>query len=125
MTSTRLCGTLAFLLAATALAARGQEDFQWQKVRPEAERMSSRKLAEATEALSRRGTKTFLVIRNDKIVHEWYAPDFDPQQKHYTASLAKALVGSVSLMLALNDGRLGVDDPACDYIPQWKEHPQK
>jgi CubicO group peptidase (beta-lactamase class C family) len=83
------------------------------------------KLAEATEALSRRGTKTFLVIRNDKIVHEWYAPDFDPQQKHYTASLAKALVGSVSLMLALNDGRLGVDDPACDYIPQWKEHPQK
>ncbi len=87
--------------------------------------MSSHKLDEATQVLSRKGTKTFLVIRNDKIVHEWYAPDFDSKRKHYTASMAKALVGGVSLMLALNDGRLGADDPACNYIAQWKEHPEK
>jgi CubicO group peptidase (beta-lactamase class C family) len=87
--------------------------------------MSSQKLAAARNVLSKKGTKTFLVIRNDKIVYEWYAPDFGPEKKHYTASLAKALVGGVSLMLALNDGRLSADDPACKYIPEWKGHPQK
>ncbi|MDY0354824.1 MAG: serine hydrolase [Sedimentisphaerales bacterium] len=122
---TRMQGVLAVVLAIASFAMGGQEDFEWHQAAPEAEGMSSRKLDEATQVLSRKGTKTFLVIRNDKIVHEWYAPDFDATQRHYTASLAKALVGGVSLMLALNDGRLGADDPACNYIPQWKEHPEK
>jgi len=103
----------------------GQGDFEWQKVSPETEGMSSQKLDAAREVLSKKGTKTFLVIRDDKIVYEWYAADFGPDKKHYTASMAKALVGGVSLMLALNDGLLGSDDPACKYIPEWKEHPQK
>jgi CubicO group peptidase (beta-lactamase class C family) len=123
--NTRTCGMLVLIVAGMSLAARGREDFEWQRAAPEGQGMASHKLEEATEALSGRGTKTFLVIRNDKIVHEWYAPGFDPKEKHHTASLAKALVGGVSLMLALNDGRLGVDDPACNYIPQWNEHPEK
>jgi CubicO group peptidase (beta-lactamase class C family) len=44
---------------------------------------------------------------------------------HYTASLAKALVGGMSLLLALNDGRLRVDDPVCRYVPRWRDHPEK
>jgi CubicO group peptidase (beta-lactamase class C family) len=106
-------------------ALAGQEDFKWQKVSPETEGMSSLKLDTARDVLSRKGTKTFLVIRNDKIVYEWYAAGFGPDKKHYTASLAKAVVGGVSLMLALNDGRLSADDPAYEYIPDWKGHPQK
>jgi len=87
--------------------------------------MSSQKLDAARDVLSEKGTKTFLVIRNDRIIYEWYAPDFGPEKKHYTASMAKALVGGVSLMLALNDGLLSADDQACKYIPEWKGHPQK
>ncbi len=87
--------------------------------------MSSQKLDAARDVLSEKGTKTFLVIRNDRIVYEWYAPGFGPDKKHYTASMAKALVGGVSLMLALNDGLLSADDQACKYIPEWKGHPQK
>jgi CubicO group peptidase (beta-lactamase class C family) len=102
-----------------------QGDFEWEKALPESEGMSSQKLDAAGNVLSEKGTKTFLVIRNDKIVYEWYASDFGPESKHYTASLAKALVGGVSLMLALNDGLLSADDPACKYIPKWKGHPQK
>ncbi|MBN2593446.1 MAG: serine hydrolase [Sedimentisphaerales bacterium] len=103
----------------------GQESFEWEKVLPETEGMSSQKLDAARDVLYEKGTKTFLVIRNDRIVYEWYAPDFGPEKKHYTASMAKALVGGVSLMLALNDGRLSADDLACKYIPEWKGHPQK
>ncbi len=122
-----LCGWLGLLIGICSpqYALAGQGDFEWQKAAPEAEGMSSSKLDSARDVLAAKGTKTFLVVRNDKIVYEWYAPGFVAEQKHGTASLAKALVGGVSLMLALSDGRLGVDDPACKYIPQWKDHPQK
>ncbi|MFH1718562.1 MAG: serine hydrolase [Planctomycetota bacterium] len=113
---------LIFCISQQVFAGEG---FEWQKVSPETQGLSSQKLDEAKDVLAAKGTKTFLVIRNDKIVYEWYASDFGPESKHYTASMAKALVGGVSLMLALNDGRLDADDLACKYIPEWKGHPQK
>jgi len=70
--------------------------------------------------LAARGTKTFLVIRNDRVIGEWYAPNFGPTVKHYTASLAKALVGGMSLALAIDDGLIAPDDPACQYVPAWR-----
>ena len=72
--------------------------------------------------LAARGTKTLLVARHERIVYEWYAPGYGPSQRHYTASLAKALVGGMSLLLALNDGLMGVDDLACEYIPAWRDY---
>ncbi|MCU0917332.1 MAG: beta-lactamase family protein, partial [Planctomycetes bacterium] len=72
-----------------------------------------------------RKTTGLLVIRNDKIVCEWYAPGQSATSKHYTASMAKAVVGGVSLAVALSDGRIALDDPAAKYIPQWKSDPQK
>ncbi len=125
MSLKRTITRLLVIICLFQCASFGQNGFEWQKASPEAEGMSSQKLDAARNVLSEKGTKTFLVIRNDKIVYEWYAPGFDPDKKHYTASMAKALVGGVSLMLALNDGRLSADDPACKYIPEWKEHPQK
>ena len=119
------CVSLLIITCFSDCAWAGQGDFEWEKASPEAEGMSSQKLDAARDILSKKGTKTFLVIRNDRIIYEWYAPDFGPEKKHYTASMAKALVGGVSLMLALNDGLLSADDPACKYIPEWKGHPQK
>jgi len=100
-------------------------EFKWEEAVPESEGMSSEKLEAMKNTLAEKGTKSFLVIRNDKIVYEWYAPGYGPQKRHYTASLAKAIVGGTSLMLALNDGLISVDDYACNYIPQWKNHPLK
>ena len=125
MSLKRIVASLLVIICFSQCASAGQGGFEWQKVSPEAEGMSSQKLDTARNVLSRKGTKTFLVIRNDRIVYEWYADGFGPEKKHYTASMAKALVGGISLMLALNDGLLGADDPACKYIPEWKGHPQK
>jgi CubicO group peptidase (beta-lactamase class C family) len=125
MSCKRTVASLLVIICFFQCASAGQRGFEWQKASPEAEGMSSQKLDAARDVLSKKGTKTFLVIKNDKIVYEWYAPRFGPDKKHYTASMAKALVGGVSLMLALNDGLLGADDPACKYIPEWKGHPQK
>ncbi len=96
----------------------------WEIASPEAHGLDRAKLDAAREALARRQTKAFLVVRDSRIVYEWYA-EGGPDKPHYTASLAKALAGGVSLLLALHDGRLRADDPAWEYIPAWRDHPRK
>ena len=101
------------------------EPFVWQMAVPESQRLDGDRLDALREKGARRSTRSLLVIRHDRIVYEWYAPGRDASRRHYTASLAKALVGGTSLLLALADGRMGVDDPAWKYIPAWREDPLK
>jgi CubicO group peptidase (beta-lactamase class C family) len=70
-------------------------------------------------------TNALLVIRHDHIIYEWYADGHGPERKQGTASLAKAIVGGASLMVALQDRRLQADDLASKYIPAWRSDPQK
>ncbi len=107
-----------------ALLCRAAE-FQWTTATPESQGMSSEKLATMRDDLAARKTTGLLVIRNDKIVCEWYAPGQSAQSKHGTASMAKAIVGGVSLAVAISDGRITLDDPAAKFIPQWRNDPQK
>lgn len=100
------------------------QSFEWTKATPESEGFSSQKLQAMCDTLAAHKTTSILVIRNDKIICEWYAPGWEFKQ-HGTASLAKALVGGMSLLVALNDGRIQVDDPACKFIPEWKNDPLK
>lgn len=100
--------------------ASEQKDLVWKTVSPKSQGVEGSRLARLRDDLSTRGTSAFLVIRNDCILCEWYAPGHGPNQQHYTASLAKALVGGMSLLVALNDGRIRLDDFACEYIPKWK-----
>jgi len=99
--------------------------FQWQTASPADQEMNATLLETMRRELARRNTKGLLIIRNDRIVLEWYAEGHGPEKRHYTASLAKSLVGGLSLALALNDGRIALEDPAAKYIPAWKEDPLK
>jgi CubicO group peptidase (beta-lactamase class C family)/lysophospholipase L1-like esterase len=86
--------------------------------------MDGARLAELWSTLQKQNTKAFLVIRNDKIVYEKYS-SLTRDTRHYTASMAKALVGGVSLMVAMNDGLISPEDAAARYIPQWAGIPGK
>jgi CubicO group peptidase (beta-lactamase class C family) len=99
--------------------------FTWGTATPASQGFSPEKLASLKEDLASRGTASFLVIRNDKIVYEWYAEGWSRTRPHFTASMAKALVGGVSLAVALTDKRIGLDDLAYKYIPQWKDDPRR
>ncbi|MDA1190811.1 MAG: hypothetical protein O3A46_03895 [Candidatus Poribacteria bacterium] len=55
--------------------------------------------------LKANGTKAYVVARGDRLVFEGYH-DHDFHQPHYTASMAKALVGGLSL--DAGDGRLAL-----------------
>ena len=87
--------------------------------------MDGTKLELLRDSLADRQTKAFLVIRNDKIVMEWYQKGHGPDKKHYTASMAKAIVGGVSLAVAMSDGLIALDDRAAEYVPQWQDDPRK
>ena len=101
------------------------QPFVWKTVRPELAGLHGARLDAMRAALGARGTRALLIARGDQIVYEWYEPGRDAARRHYTASLAKALVGGTSLLLALDDGRLAVDDLACTYIPAWRDDPLK
>jgi len=117
---------LAIVLSAIFPAAWcSAAEFQWETATPESQGMSSEKLTTLREGLAARKTTGLLVIRNDKIVCEWYAPGQSAASKHGTASMAKAVVGGVSLAVAMTDGRISLDDRAAKFVPQWRDDPQK
>ena len=60
--------------------------FEWQTASPESRGLSGARLEAMKDGLAARGTKALLVIRGDRIVHEWYAPDHGPEKRHYSAS---------------------------------------
>src|SRR5438874_1006582 len=115
---------LAFLVALAA-AAPAAEPFAWQPATPDSQGLSREKLDALKDTLAAHATASVVIVRNDKVVYEWYAPGRTAATKHYTASMAKAAVGGVSVAVALTDGRLGLDDPAAKYVPQWRADPQK
>jgi CubicO group peptidase (beta-lactamase class C family) len=123
MKSTALAAIIA--LVAPATARPPGRSFEWQSATPESQGLSGPKLDALRDELARRRTRVFLVIRNDRIVYEWYAPGIDPKAKQGTASLAKAVVAGLSLAVAMSDGRIRLDDPATKFIPEWKDRPEK
>jgi len=115
----------ALILGVVGSVSAGGEGFEWRVAPPAEQGMDAGRLESMREGLARRSTKALVVIRNDRVVLEWYAEGHGPNKLHYTASLAKSLVGGLSLALALDDGHIELDDPAAKYIPAWKTDPRK
>ena len=122
---------LALLLLAVVgsrvMAGDGDPEvaFEWRESSPEGQEMDGTRLEEMRKSLAEHGTKGLLVIRNDKIVCEWYREGHGADKQHYTASMAKAVVGGVSLAVAMSDGLIALDDPAAGFVASWREDPRK
>jgi CubicO group peptidase (beta-lactamase class C family) len=97
----------------------------WAIASPESQGLVSARLEAIWADLEGRSTTAFLVIRSDAVVFERYAAGHSRTTPHYTASLAKALVGGVALMVAMSDGRIAPDDPAARFVPRWVDVPRK
>ncbi len=120
---TLLISGVLLLFSGSAQAASPAKYFEWESVPAELAGLDSTRLARIIDDNREHGTKALLVVRGDRIALEWYAQGHGPDKQHYTASLAKALVGGMSLLVALSDSQVGPDDPVCDYIPYWKNDP--
>lgn len=118
--------SLASLAAAAILATPANATaFEWQTATPESQGMSQEKLDRLKDEMVKRRTRALLIVRNDRVVYQWYAAGNDPAKVQGTASLAKALVGGLSLGVAMTDGRIALDDPVAKYVPEWKADPKK
>lgn len=115
---------LACLAALLAPLLRA-EGFEWKTEQPERHGLSAAALDALRDHLAAHSTKAFLLAKDDRIVYEWYSPDHSATKTHYSASMAKALVGGVSVAVALSDGRLTLDDPVAKFVPQWRADPHK
>ncbi len=117
--------TLAVMLACVTLASARAGAFDWQVADPQTQGMSGAGLEALGKTLAGRRTEALLIVRHDRIVYEWYARDGGRSVPHYTASMAKAIVGGAALMVALSDGRISPDDLACKYVAAWRDDPVK
>src|SRR5688572_9330279 len=122
------CVCAVVVVVAAVPPARGvrvPRAFDWQAASPESQSVSGRALDDLKDRLAAANTKAFLVVRNDRVIHEWYRSDHSATAKHYTASMAKAIVGGLSIAVALTDRRLALDDHISNQVPQWKSDPRK
>ena len=116
--------TLALALLACVTLARAQPA-EWATISPAEAGLDPARLEAWRGALAAHGTTGLIVVRRGKIALEWYAPQWNTDRPHGTASMAKALVGGMSLAVAMNDGRISPDDLASKYIPGWSADPMK
>jgi len=116
---------LGLLLVFQASGGQAQAPFEWQPATPESQGISAEQLETIRKRMEDKKTGAFLVARHDRIVCEWYAPGISSQRKFGTASLAKALVGGLSLAVAMEDGNIKLDDAAAHFIPQWRADARK
>jgi CubicO group peptidase (beta-lactamase class C family) len=113
------------LTRAQADAARPPGTFAWEIATPASQGLSQEKLDALQKELARRKTHAFLVVRDDKIVFEWYAAGHGPDKKHGAASLSKPTVAGLALALLLSDGKLTLDTRVAELVPAWSDDPRK
>src|SRR5205807_3389154 len=80
------------LTFAAAVTTAYAASFAWQTATPESHGFVSARLDQFRDHLVAHKTKIFLLIHDDRIIYEWYGPDFSATKPHYCASMAKALV---------------------------------
>jgi len=105
----------------TGLARKlaGRPGIPWESAAPQSRGFVAARLDTLVDRLRSRSTDVFLLARGGAIVSEWYAPDYGPDTPFGMAAMAKAVTGSMALLLTLADGRVDLDDPVGDYHANW------
>src|SRR2546423_1032603 len=114
----------ALVIAIWASLACAQS-MDWPAIAPSDAGLDAAKLEAWRSTLAAHRTTGLIVIRRGRIALEWYAPEWNADRPHGTASMAKAMVGGMSLAVAMSDGRISPDDLASKYIPGWSADPLK
>ncbi len=128
--------TILFILASacikqsdnkqTSCPVKGQMNFtELQVAQPEEMGMKSEVLEqELTELLGANKTGAACLIVNGKLVWEHYWKDFGPHSRFDIYSAGKAFTAS-AIGLLVDDGKIKVDDPACNILTEWANDERK
>jgi len=70
-------------------------------------------------------TIAFAIIRNDTVIYEYYAPDYNEQKLVTSFSVAKSFVSAV-LGVAIHEKYIGsVEDPITRYLPELEKRDKR
>jgi len=100
-----------------------EPNIEWVNTNPINEGLYKNRLEKLKNTLASKKTESFLVVRGNKIVYEWYSMGGGPNVKHYTAAMAKPLLGVSSLLIALTDEKVGLLDPIDKFVQQLSNDP--
>lgn len=128
---------LLILLCATSCSADQSNNADWELASPDKADLDSERLEELSRQIAEGAfpnVHAVLVARLGKLGYEQYAGDFDPAERHYTASVSKT-VGSILFGMLLDSGKIegvgskGLDTPLSELLPEhreiFKQDPQK
>lgn len=112
----------------TTLNAFGKMDLSFYKVYEYEENSTAvayapepivlRSKPELDQFLTESETTAFLVVKDNVLVHEWYASDIDPEALHTSFSASKSMVSTV-VGMAISDGSISsLDDAITKYVPE-------
>jgi len=122
------------LLAASSLNISNSRwekaGFPWKIELIDPESVASKMLVEVAR---RTDTEALIVIKSGRLVFEyysglsvkrastWLSSLQGPTRLYGTASMAKSLVGSMALLVAVSDGLIYLDDSAAQYVKGWSD----
>lgn len=93
----------------------------WQTLDPAQLNWCPEKLDSLQEFVGEADTKAFIVLKEGKIVLEWYYDDFTQDSLWYWASAGKTVTAALA-GIAQQEGHLDIQDPASDYLgPGWTD----
>jgi CubicO group peptidase (beta-lactamase class C family) len=99
----------------------GQPNIPWVTAAPESRGFDAARLDSLIERLQSQSTHAFLLVSGGAIVAERYWQGYGPNTPFGMAAMAKAVTGSMALLVTLSDERTRLDDPVALYYPSWAE----
>ncbi|WP_026451690.1 serine hydrolase domain-containing protein [Aequorivita capsosiphonis] len=105
--------------SATSLYFPPIDSAAWETLSPEALNWNTEFLPELKTYLAEKNTDAFIILKNGRIIVEYYFNDFTSNTPHAWNSAGKTLV-AFSTGIAQQDGYLTLDDSTSEYLgPGW------
>jgi len=94
---------------------------EWESLDPTELGWCSEKVEDLLSFVEEKNTKSFIILKDGKIVVEAYFGDYQADDVWYWASASKSLLATL-FGLAQEDGLLNIDNPTSDYLGQgWTQ----
>jgi CubicO group peptidase (beta-lactamase class C family) len=96
----------------------------WETASPESQGMTASGLAALKAFLEEHGTRSALVVHSGRVVGEWFWEGSRADTQFPVYSITKSFTATAIGFLAA-DGKLALDQPAADFIPEWRVDDRK
>ncbi|MDF1672532.1 MAG: serine hydrolase [Vicingaceae bacterium] len=76
------------------------------------------------EEIEKNHPAAFVIVKNNKLIHEEYWDEYDADSQTNSFSMAKSYIGLL-IGIAIQEGKISsINDPVGNYLPQYKDSPE-